>query len=179
MSEHKVLIPLDGSDFSLQAFRTLARLFEPETTKVTLVHVAPVPEGVPQPILEPIILGATSPWPHLPHKQTLFSSQEWESTRAEVLTAMDDDAQRLSEAGFEVTKVVRFGHPAQEIADMADEHGFDAVIMATHGRSGVSRTVMGSVAEKVLRMVLVPVVMVRPRPRKDATERSEPVEHWL
>src|SRR5690606_31569094 len=99
MSEHKVLIPLDGSDFSLQAFRTLARLFEPETTKVTLVHVAPVPEGVPQPILEPIILGATSPWPHLPHKQTLFSSQEWESTRAEVLTAMDDDAQRLSEAG--------------------------------------------------------------------------------
>lgn len=176
MSLRKVLVPLDGSDFSRMAYRGLARLFDADTTHVTLVHVAPVPEGIPRPIPEPMVIAAHSRWPERFPKQTLFSSQEWESARAEVLPKMDDDATRLSQAGFEVTKVVRFGDPAQEIADLAEGDEFDAVVMATHGRSGLSRAVMGSVAEHVLRMVLVPVVMIR---ADDAEGSPLPLEQWL
>lgn len=176
MRGRKVLVPVDGSEFSSSAFRTLARLFDPEETHVTLVHVAAVPEGIPGPVPEPMIIGADNPWHNAPYRDSLFSSQEWESTRAEVLTSMEDDVTRLSDAGFTVTRVVRFGDPAQEIADLVEEQDFDAVVMATHGRNGLSRAVLGSVAESVLRMVLAPVIMVRAR--RAETERF-PVEELL
>ena len=175
MSRRKVLVPLDGSDFSRMAFRGLARLFDSETTHVTLVHVTPVPEGVPHPIPEPIVLAAQGQWPQNSARQSLFSSQEWESARAEVLPKMDDDATRLRQAGFQVTKVVRFGDPAQEIADLVDGEDFDAVVMATHGRSGLSRALLGSVAESVLHMVLTPVVMVR---ATDKENHQLALDHW-
>jgi hypothetical protein len=83
----------------------------------------------------------------------IYQSQAWVSTREEVLDALDDDVRRLAEAGYEVALVVRFGDPAQELADLVDEEGVDAVVIATHGRSGLSRAVLGSVAERLLRMV--------------------------
>lgn len=176
MPRRKVLVPIDGSEFSSSAFRTLARLFDPADTLVTLVQVTPIPEGVPFVAPEPLVIGVERAWHTTPHKQSLFSSQEWDSTRAEVLTSMQDDAQRLEDAGFTVTRVVRFGDPAQEMADLVEEQDFDAVVMATHGRSGLSRAVMGSVAESVLRMVLAPVIMVRAR--RVESERF-PVEELL
>ena len=92
----------------------------------------------------------------------------WSSTREEIIDALDDDVRRLADAGFEVALVVRFGDPAQELADLVDEEDMDAVVMATHGRSGLPRAVLGSVAEKLLRMVRVPVVMVRGELVEDA-----------
>ena len=175
MSRRKVLVPLDGSDFSRMAFRGLARLFDSETTQVTLVHVAPIPEGTPHPIPEPIVLAGYGQWPRGAAKQSLFSSQEWESARAEVLPKMDDDAERLRQAGFQVARVVRFGDPAQEIADLVEGEEFDAVVMATHGRSGLPRALLGSVAESVLHMVLTPVVMVR---ATDKENHPLALEHW-
>ena len=96
-------MPVDGSEFASSAFRTLARLFDPVDTDVTLVQVTPVPDGVPGPIPEPAVIGADNPWHTAPYKESLFSSQEWESTRAEVLTSMEDDAERLERAGFDAT----------------------------------------------------------------------------
>ena len=54
------------------------------------------------------------------------------------------------------------GKAAEDIADFASHQGADLLIMATHGRSGVSRWVMGSVAERVIRWSCVPVLIVRP-----------------
>ena len=54
------------------------------------------------------------------------------------------------------------GKAAETIADFAAHQEADLVIMATHGRSGVSRWVMGSVAERVIRWSCVPVLIVRP-----------------
>lgn len=53
------------------------------------------------------------------------------------------------------------GHPAEEILRYADENDIDIILMATHGRSGVRRWIMGSVADKVLRASTVPVWLVR------------------
>ena len=53
------------------------------------------------------------------------------------------------------------GHPAEEILRYADENTIDLILMATHGRSGIRRWAMGSVADKVLRASKVPVLLVR------------------
>ena len=53
------------------------------------------------------------------------------------------------------------GHPAEEIIRYADENNFDLIFMATHGRSGIGRWALGSVAEKVLRASKVPVLLIR------------------
>lgn len=167
MVKRRILVPLDGSDFAPIAFRTVGRLFDPAGTTVTLAHVAPVPEGVYGPLPRPSVIGGWAETLQTPWRDRgdfdhpIYESQVWASTREEIIDALDDDVRRLADAGFDVALVVRFGDPAQELADLVDEEGIDAVVMATHGRSGLSRAVMGSVAERLLRMVRVPVVMVR------------------
>ena len=57
---------------------------------------------------------------------------------------------------------VRFGDPAAEIVAEAEERTAAAVVMATHGRTGVMRSVLGSVAGQVVHTGMVPVALVRP-----------------
>jgi nucleotide-binding universal stress UspA family protein len=174
-----LLLPLDGSTFSRHAFRAVGRLFDPETTTITLLHVASPPEGVRERGMRPLISEA---WPigasgrEAPEYQEhpIYATQVWESTKADILEAMDEDVSSLSDAGFRVRLDVRFGDPAQEIADLVEEGDVDAIVMATHGRSGLSRAVMGSVAERVLRMVRVPVVLVRGRDENDGPRSLTP-----
>jgi len=68
---------------------------------------------------------------------------------------------RLAREGIEVKSVVRFGSPAGEIIDESTATGADLIAMSTHGRSGIDRWVLGSVAEKVLRAGDIPVLLVR------------------
>jgi nucleotide-binding universal stress UspA family protein len=70
-------------------------------------------------------------------------------------------SKRLSDAGIPVDPVVRLGDPASEILDAAKRHEADLIAMSTHGRSGPSRWVLGSVTEKVLRAAPVPMLVVR------------------
>jgi len=58
------------------------------------------------------------------------------------------------------SKVLR-GTPAEALSDYAARNGVDLMVIATHGRSGVSRWVWGSVADRILRSACVPVLMVR------------------
>lgn len=75
--------------------------------------------------------------------------------------AVEAIADRAREAGVAVETAVREGTPHEEILAYADERGVDAVVMGTHGRSGVDRVLVGSVAERVLRSAQVPVMLVR------------------
>jgi nucleotide-binding universal stress UspA family protein len=56
---------------------------------------------------------------------------------------------------------IRQGSPAREIVDFATKEGIDMVVMGTHGRAGVDRLLLGSVAERVVRSSPVPVLTVR------------------
>jgi universal stress protein A len=58
--------------------------------------------------------------------------------------------------------IVRVGNPAQQIVTAADELGVDLIVMATHGRGRVSRTIFGSVAQGVLRRSPRPVLTLKP-----------------
>ncbi|WP_049929120.1 universal stress protein [Halopiger goleimassiliensis] len=64
-----------------------------------------------------------------------------------------------SEAAFRTE--VRVGDPAHEVVEFAGEHDVDHIVVGNHGRTGVSRVLLGSVAEKIVRRAPVPVTVVR------------------
>ncbi|MBI3091415.1 MAG: universal stress protein [Candidatus Tectomicrobia bacterium] len=69
--------------------------------------------------------------------------------------------QQMAGEGLKVQAAVRYGHDAEEILDHSEMNEIDLVAMSTHGRSGVRRWVLGSVAEKVLRHSKVPILLFR------------------
>lgn len=67
----------------------------------------------------------------------------------------------LDAAGMPHTDHIAVGHTAPTIVRYAQEKGFDLLILGTHGRSGISQLVMGSVASQVMRDITVPVTLVK------------------
>lgn len=72
-----------------------------------------------------------------------------------------DLANRLETDGVEVASFVRLGRPVDEILAFAREHEADAIVMGTHGRTGLSHWMAGSVTERVVRASHVPVLTTR------------------
>jgi len=66
-----------------------------------------------------------------------------------------------ADASVQVEHLLTEGHPAKEIVQAAKEKGCDLIVMSTHGRTGLSRLLLGSVAEQVLRLATCPVLTVK------------------
>ena len=77
-------------------------------------------------------------------------------------SVVEDAATRARDRNLHVVTVVREGDPAPTIVEYADETGIDLVVMPTHGRTGVTRLVLGSITERVVRASEVPVLAIRP-----------------
>ena len=75
--------------------------------------------------------------------------------------SLNNLAQHLHDAGVTVTAVVQNGHAAEVIVDESNKRNVSLIVMATHGRGGLRRWAMGSVADKVLHAANVPLVLVR------------------
>jgi nucleotide-binding universal stress UspA family protein len=73
------------------------------------------------------------------------------------------ERQRVAKSGIAIAVERADGHPADTIARLALEKEIDLVVMGTHGRSGLKRLLLGSVAERVLRTASCPVLVVRER----------------
>ncbi len=76
----------------------------------------------------------------------------------EYLKGLEDD---LRAKGLDVDTHVRYGDDVEEILDHAAQKEIDLIAMSTHGRNGIKRFLLGSVAEKVLRHAAKPVLLVR------------------
>lgn len=76
------------------------------------------------------------------------------------------------EPAIAVERVLRVGTPAEAIIGYAERHKCDLIVMGTHGRSGLSHLLMGSVAEQVIRKAPCPVMVVR----EGAVEEATPAE---
>ena len=74
---------------------------------------------------------------------------------------LDEISERLKAEGTTVHSEVLEGRVTESLIDYADKNDIDLIIIATHGRSGATRWIMGSVADKLLRSAKVPVFMVR------------------
>src|SRR5690349_4797781 len=137
----RILVPLDGSATAEAALDHLRPLLHVKDSEVLLVQVVPV---------LPAFEGA---WAEAP--QALTALQEsGEAYVGKIRT-------RLESQGARVRSVVRVGFPAETILNLAEKEGTTLIAMTTHGRTGLSRWALGSVAEKILRASPVPVLVVR------------------
>ncbi|QCC47896.1 universal stress protein [Halobellus limi] len=84
-----------------------------------------------------------------------------EALQEEGNQAVDRVASEADEAGVAVETSVRTGIAHRSIVEYVSEEGIDLVVMGTHGRTGVGRFLLGSVAEKVVRTADAPVMTVR------------------
>ena len=74
---------------------------------------------------------------------------------------LDRVSDRLGEHGVQVSTTVQMGAVAESIVDYAENHQIDLIAMCTHGRTGLGRWILGSVADRVLRAGCIPVLLVR------------------
>jgi nucleotide-binding universal stress UspA family protein len=145
MTFKKILCPIDFSPGSQQAMRTAVRLANERDAELVLVHS----------------------W-YLP--PVAFSGDYVYA--ADIVQQLSDDAQRSLEAAVgeagkmgarRVTSKLLTGLPWQQIVDAAKrEAGLGLIVIGTHGRTGLSRVLLGSVAELVVRHAPCPVLTVRP-----------------
>jgi len=144
---NKILVPLDGSK--------LAECVLPHVQ--TLVQGCHVREVVFMRVIEPIRSVVAA--------EGMMSPQDVESITASMVSDAEIYLKALVQSSkYDGTKVewqVKGGGVAETLVDYATEQGIDLVVIATHGRSGVSRWVWGSIADRILRASCVPVLMVR------------------
>lgn len=66
----------------------------------------------------------------------------------------------------ETRQIVELGSPARNIVEWAEAEGVDLIVISTHGRTGLSHMLMGSVTEKVVRIARCPVLSIHPQPEE-------------
>lgn len=94
-----------------------------------------------------------------------FSTEDWERFdarhKADAQKYLKQVVSRIKWEGVTVESEVLFGRAADALIDYAEKKKIDLIVIATHGRSGMSRWVWGSVADRILRSTSAPVLMVR------------------
>lgn len=143
----RILVPIDGSATSHRAFEAALELARENAAELIPLYVVDVPIAAYQaPGFDPTIV-----------REALF--QRGEQLRDEARS----DMQRAQVSG--TPRVVEVDGPGQHVADRILEEAraarADLVVMGTHGRRGIRRLVLGSVAEQFLRMSCCPVLMIQ------------------
>jgi nucleotide-binding universal stress UspA family protein len=139
----RILVPFDGSPLARRALERALTKHPDDRTTVLYV-------------IDPMLAVYEAESKGLPAASTWY---ERTLERADDICA--DATEQADERGSEITAVTEIGRPARAILEYADEHGVDHIIMGSHGREGVSRLILGSVAERVMRQAPVPVTVVR------------------
>jgi nucleotide-binding universal stress UspA family protein len=144
----QVVVPLDGSELAEGILPYVTEVIGNRSGQVHLLSIAPAPKGITSTVR------TTSSSPPNPQEEGQDTGRESEMYLSAVAT-------RLEHVAGDVRASVRFGQPADEILAFASDVGADLIAMSTHGRSGISRWVFGSVADRVLRGATCPVLLVR------------------
>lgn len=169
---NRILVALDGSEFSTQILGAVKKLFAPDTCALVLFHVGAEPEGFTGLPPRPAAAGVDVPMyetgqdAELAH-HPIYGSQEVDSFLAALADQLEPVAQELRGAGFATTVEARLGDPARSIVERSNAGDIDLIAMTTHGRSRLNRLLFGSVAEKVVLHVTLPVLVLRPSPDSD------------
>jgi nucleotide-binding universal stress UspA family protein len=143
----RILVPLDGSALAEEAIGYALAVGDRASTRYTLLRVVIPALVVGSPFIEPGV--------HI-------ADEDLEEQMEAARRYLDRVAERLRRDGADVdTVVVAHPSPAAAILELADSEGADLVCLATHGRTGLSRILLGSVADKVLRAATTPVLLCR------------------
>jgi nucleotide-binding universal stress UspA family protein len=152
----RMLVPLDGSERAEAILSFAEQVAGPLDAEVVLFRVL----EPPSPIELVASAGVVTP--------DTFTLREIDAKRY-----LSEIERRLSKKGLRVRTRVALGSPAEEILTAARSVSADLIAMATHGRSGIGRALLGSVAESVLRASPVPVLLIRTLPKSDEPPRHK------
>lgn len=141
-----ILIPLDGSPLAEQAIDLALRIGSPMHSHYTLMQVI-------EPVMRGFLIDGAEPYLDVDAEATAWQ---------EASDYLEGIASRLRAQGHVVMTQVPIGKPAHTILSYTQEHPVDLIAMTTHGRSGVARLLVGSVADKVLRGAEIPLLIYRP-----------------
>jgi len=128
----KILVPTDGSEYADRAVEVALGLARELGTRVVALHVLDEKLILPLEVLE----------------------EEGQHILEEV-------RRRGEEMEVPVDEIILFGNPRQDMAKITTKSGADLMIIGTHGRTGVEKLLLGSVAENALKTVEVPVMLVK------------------
>ena len=137
-----ILHPTDFSEPAEHAFKLACSVARDHQARLIVLHVIPPP---------------------LTHAEAVARAAP-DSYRDQLWRELEQMKQRDITVGIE--PMLEDGLPAKQIVQTAKDEGCSLIVMGTHGRTGLSRLLMGSVAEHVVRKAPCPVLTVRSRPRE-------------
>ena len=139
LPKESVIVPYDFSDESAKAVELARSDFVGDAKNLHIVHVLLV--------LSPMEPGV------------IWDEIDNESRQKNVIEAIKD---RFSGSEYEGVNIhVPIGDPGQEVADLVSKLSAEVIVLPSHGRSGIKRILMGSVAERIIRLASCPVVVLR------------------
>jgi nucleotide-binding universal stress UspA family protein len=141
--DRRVLVAYDDSEQSIEALEFALREFA-EATLVVLTIVDPAEANTRRAFSMPT-----------------FASEWYEEAREDAQDRVAEATELATAVGVDIETEVAVGRPSKTIVEFASEHDCDHIVTGSHGRSGVSRILLGSVAETVVRRSPVPVTVVR------------------
>jgi nucleotide-binding universal stress UspA family protein len=145
----KILVALDGSELAEEILPHVEILVRDTNAVIYLLRV-------------PVFSDVSTRLPSsLTGHEAIPLLQEKEDALREALEYVNRVKARLSATGLVVESAVKEGNPSDAITEFAREKGVDLIAMTTHGRTGLSRMLFGSVAERVLRATNKPVLLLR------------------
>jgi nucleotide-binding universal stress UspA family protein len=162
MKLRKILVPIDYSDHSYQALRWGASLAEQYGAQLLLLHVLPrATEHTSREV-------PTNEWVPYRYYPDMGAGTDLFRVDRIVVDLVEEARTRLYDLAAKdlprtlaIDVRVGIGRPAAEILQVAAEGAVDLIVMGTHGRTGLSHALLGSVAEKVMRTAPCPVFTIR------------------
>ncbi len=145
----KILVPLDGSELAESVLPKVKALAQCTGAEIALLRVAVAPVNASI-SMEPLV--------------ALDIDRDAE---AEAMAYLGGVETQLRAEGFRASKWMGRGAIAETILEFARNADADMIAMCTHGRGGLARLVIGSIADEVVRHAAVPVLLVRPAGRKN------------
>jgi universal stress protein A len=149
----RILCATDFSDTAEAAWELACELARTHQAELVLVHV----------FIE---------LPVYPEVAVTTIQRVWEEQRAWVEEQLADRVEAATKRGLAARYLFRTGTAPEEIAQAATDENADLVVVGTHGRTGINRLVIGSVAERVVRIAPCPVLTVKPRPAQPAARAA-------
>jgi nucleotide-binding universal stress UspA family protein len=147
----KILVPLDGSPLAECVLPHVEAIAKPCGSKVELISV-----------VEPV---------EIPTRGQIAVNDEDlkkinNAAKKETHKYLDSISERLNRSEIKNSHVILMGKPAESLIEYTANNDVDLLIMATHGRSGLTKFFWGSIAEKVLRSINIPVLLVKANERQ-------------
>jgi nucleotide-binding universal stress UspA family protein len=161
MAVKRILVPVDFSKDSLRALAYAGDLAKSFGAELRLLHV-----------VDQTYLANAPEFSFANPKLAKLLEEQWQAAQAQMIRIGAD----LGKKRQRVRILMKGGSPAQVIADTARSSAADLIVMGTHGRTGLAHMLIGSVAERVVRIASCPVLTVRhgtskQRPPKKAVRR--------